>query len=51
MRLSAQIKGSIIQDGIETTTPDGPSTLRNWPVARCSTRRTLTFKPKYGCQR
>ncbi len=43
--ISAQAMGSTIHSGIETTMPDGPSTLRNLPVARSSTRRTLTFRP------
>jgi hypothetical protein len=51
MRNLAQITGSTIQPGIDTTMPDGPSTLRKRPVARSSTRRTLIFCPKYGCQR
>jgi len=49
MVIPAQIAGSNIQLAIETTVPAGPSTLRNWPVARCSTRRISTLQPKYGC--
>jgi hypothetical protein len=37
---------SSIQAATETTTPVGPSTLRNRPVARCSTRRVPTLQPK-----
>ncbi|KAF2989100.1 hypothetical protein MJC1_03838 [Methylocystis sp. MJC1] len=47
--IPAQIAGSSIQLAIEITTPAGPKTLRNWPVALCSTRRTETLQPKYGC--
>jgi hypothetical protein len=49
MVIAEQIAGSNIQPAIEITVPAGPSTLRNWPLARCSTRRTETLKPKYGC--
>lgn len=42
----AQMTGSTIQPGIETTMRDGPSTLRKRPIARSSTRRTRIFCPK-----
>ncbi|AGS24514.1 hypothetical protein REMIM1_PC00168 (plasmid) [Rhizobium etli bv. mimosae str. Mim1] len=44
--IPAQTTGSSIQAAIETTRSDEPCTLKNWPVARCSTRRTLTLRPK-----
>lgn len=43
--IPAQAMGSTIQPDTETTTPDGPSTLRNRLIARSSTRRTLTLRP------
>ena len=46
-----QTTGSSIQAAIETTMPPDPRTFRYWPVARCSTRRTQTLQPKYGCHR
>jgi hypothetical protein len=50
--IAAQITGSSIQPAIDTTTPAGPCTFKNCPVARCSTRRTRTFFfPKYGWYR
>jgi hypothetical protein len=49
--IAAHNTGSSIQPAMETTTLAGPKTLRNWPVARCSTLHTATFRPKYGCHR
>lgn len=44
--IPAQTTGSVIQLAIDMTMPVGPCTLRNWPVARCSTRRTKTLRRK-----
>ncbi len=44
--MAAQTIGSSIHPAIETTKPVGPRTFKNWPVARCSTRRTLTLQRK-----
>src|ERR1700737_3599235 len=45
------ITGSSIHPAMETTTPAGPWTFKNRPVARCSTRRMRTVQPKNGCHR
>jgi hypothetical protein len=42
-------KAALLTDAyIDTMMLSGPCTLRNWPVARCSMRRTKTLRPKYG---
>ena len=46
MDIPAQMTGSSIQSAMVTTTPAGPITLRNRPVARCATRRMPTLQPK-----
>ena len=44
--IPAQMTGSSIQSAMVTTTPAGPITLRNRPVARCAMRRMPTLQPK-----
>ena len=46
MDIPAQMTGSSIQSAMVTTTPAGPITLRNRPVARCAMRRMPTLQPK-----
>lgn len=46
MVMPRQTKGSIIHPEIAMTTPVGPRTFKNRPVARSSTRRMETLLPK-----